>query len=74
MTKPMDRAYGQMVAFILEKPVKRNFIKLWLDWWDERKQNVFNGFRTLPFVPTTNLSECLPFVMGNYQCVQADLG
>ena len=54
-----DKAYGKMVAFIKEKPTKRNFLKSWLDWWDERKQHVFNPFRTLPFTPTTNLSECL---------------
>ena len=34
-------------------------MKSWLDWWDERKQHVFNAFRTLSFTPTTNLSECL---------------
>ena len=54
-----DKAYGKMVAFIKEKPTKRNFLKSWLDWWDERKQHVFNAFRTLPFTTTTNLSECL---------------
>lgn len=54
-----DKAYGNMVKFVKEKPVKRGYLKSWMDWWDERKHHVFNAFRTLPFTPTTNLSECL---------------
>ena len=54
-----DKAYGNLAKFINEKPVKRGVLKSWLDWWDERKHHVFDAFRTLPFIPTTNLSECL---------------
>ena len=54
-----DKAYGKMVAFIKEKPMKRCFLKPWLHWWNERKQHVVNAFHTLPYTPMTNLSECL---------------
>ena len=54
-----DKAYGDLAKFINEKPSKRGVLKPWLDWWDERKHHVFDAFRTLPFMPTTNLSECL---------------
>ena len=54
-----DKAYGNVVKFINEKPSKRSVLKPWLDWWDERKHHVFDAFRTLSFIPTTSLSECL---------------
>jgi len=32
-----DKEYGKMVKFVKEKPVKRGYLKSWMDWWDERK-------------------------------------
>lgn len=54
-----DKAYGNIAKFIHQKLLKRGILKSWLDWWDERKHHVFDAFRTLPFIPTTNQSECL---------------
>ena len=58
-TSANDKAYGNIARFINEKPTKQSIMKSWFQWWDERRQHVFNVFRMQLHIPTTNTSKCL---------------
>ena len=50
-------AYDALCKFINQKPVKRKFLKHWLDWWHTRRHHIFRAFKPIHNVPSSNISE-----------------